>query len=219
MSLFNQLVYYLLLAELGLYLLTLVPLTFVPIPTRKRIMNSIASLSRAEPIVWTARVVFFVVAGVFFDTVTRLYRMDTDNLPQLDVNGAHYHADSAVSEAQKKARLFYTQRNLYLSLFAIFMILVNYCRVRDVYLQLVFQETINEQTSKVRILTKQIETMAGVPAAPTAKVSATAAKGIEKAAEAAAADAVAVPPTEKLMETAKETAESLRKRTNAAMAK
>ncbi|KAJ3156243.1 hypothetical protein HDU86_004007 [Geranomyces michiganensis] len=219
MSLFNQLVYYLLLAELGLYLLTLVPLTFVPIPTRKRIMHSIASLSRAEPIVWTARILFFVVAGVFFDTVTRLYRMDTDNLPHLDVNGAHYHTDSATTEAQKKARLFYTQRNLYLSLFAIFMILVDYRRVRDVYLQLVFQETINEQTSKVRILTKQIETMAGVPAAPTTKVSATAAQGIEKAAEAAAADAAAVPPTEKLMETVKETAESLRKRANAAMAK
>ncbi|KAI8586804.1 B-cell receptor-associated protein 31-like-domain-containing protein [Geranomyces variabilis] len=214
MSLFNQLVYYLLLAELGLYLLTLVPLTFIPIPTRKRVMNSIASLSRAEPIIWTARILFFVVAGVFFDTVSRLYRMDVDNLPHLDANGAHFHTDSATTEAQKKARLFYTQRNLYLSLFAIFMILVDYRRVRDVYLQLVFQETINEQTAKVRILTKQIETMAGVPAAPATKVSATAAKGIEKAAEAAAADAAA-PSTEKLMETAETAAGSLRKRTNA----
>ncbi|KND02925.1 hypothetical protein, variant [Spizellomyces punctatus DAOM BR117] len=162
MSLFNQLVYYMLLTELTFYLLTLIPLSFIPIPTRKRIMNSISTLARKDPIVWTARVIFLVMALVFWDTVTRLYRMETEVHPKEE--GHHSHLDP-MADLQQKARRFYTQRNLYLSLFAIFMILVDYRRVKDLYLQLVYQEEIVDLKKKIRMVSGQVETLTHAAAA------------------------------------------------------
>ncbi|KAJ3013701.1 hypothetical protein HKX48_005611 [Thoreauomyces humboldtii] len=146
-------------------------------------MNSISTFTRSEPMVWTARIVFFVVAAVFADTVSRLIRMDSEVL--------HQDNNNPLGELQQKAKLvcssynedlsfrdvdtpwfcqFYTQRNLYLSLFAIFMVLVDYRRVRDVYLQLVYQEQIAEQTKKVRLLTQQIGSITGVDSAVKASI-------------------------------------------------
>ncbi|KAI8915284.1 B-cell receptor-associated protein 31-like-domain-containing protein [Powellomyces hirtus] len=209
MSLFNQLVYYLLIGELILYVSTLVPLSFVPIPTRKRIMNSISKLTQSEPVVWTARIVFFVVAGVFLDTVSRLYRMENETgVLHKDVAGTHHHHldNNPLSELQAKARLFYTQRNLYLSLFAIFMILVDYRRVRDVYLQLTYQEQIAEQTSKVRLLTRQVESMSGLAAA-------TSKNALPKSGSTTTTTTTAVlPATETVIGSDVKAAEALRKR-------
>ncbi|TPX58158.1 hypothetical protein SpCBS45565_g08061 [Spizellomyces sp. 'palustris'] len=119
-------------------------------------MNSISTLARKDPIVWTARVVFLVMTLVFWDTVTRLYRMETEVHPKEE--GHHSHMDP-MADLQQKARRFYTQRNLYLSLFAIFMILVDYRRVKDLYLQLVYQEEIVDLKKKNRIVSGQVETL------------------------------------------------------------
>ncbi|KAJ3029842.1 hypothetical protein HK097_005708, partial [Rhizophlyctis rosea] len=185
MSLFNQLVYYLLIAELSIYLATLVPLHFVPVQTRKTLMNRSHALLKHESIIWGGRIILFVTAGVFFDTLNRLYKIDAE-LHQDDHDGHHHHHVNAVSgtmgDLQHKARLFYAQRNLYLSLFAIFMILVLYRRVKDIYLHLIFQEQTAELTKKNRLQKAEIERMTlQVADSLTSSTSATSAKGPAKA--------------------------------------
>ncbi|KAI8821688.1 B-cell receptor-associated protein 31-like-domain-containing protein [Fimicolochytrium jonesii] len=229
MSLFNQLVYYMLVGELIVYLLTLVPLSFLPIQTRKNMMNLVSRAARSEPVVWTARIVFFIVAGVFLDTVNRLYRMEVElhstaaaldaaanDMMGQNVGAAHHHHvidSNPLARLEQKARLFYAQRNLYLSLFAIFMILVDYRRIRDVYLQLSYQEEIAAKTQKIRILTRQIENVTGVTSAVSEPTTSTTKKtAIVATPEVDVKPTVDTIPAEIAMEDLRDVKEGARKR-------
>ncbi|KAI9008309.1 B-cell receptor-associated protein 31-like-domain-containing protein [Gaertneriomyces semiglobifer] len=144
MSLFNRLVYYFLWVELAAFLLTLIPLGFIPLRRRKAFMHAVSNLAKKDAALWIGRLVLFVVGGVFIDTIQRLYRMETEYKED-----PKQMSDTVSAELQHKVRLFYTQRNLYLSLFSMFMVLVLYRR-------LVYQEELAEQRKIVNDLNKQL---------------------------------------------------------------
>ncbi|KAJ3183571.1 hypothetical protein HDU85_002000 [Gaertneriomyces sp. JEL0708] len=144
--------YYFLWVELAAFLLTLIPLGFIPLRRRKAFMHAVSNLAKKDAALWIGRLVLFVVGGVFIDTIQRLYRMETEYKED-----PKQMSDTVSAELQHKVRLFYTQRNLYLSLFSMFMVLVLYRRVSDLYLQLVYQEELAEQRKIVNDLNKQID--------------------------------------------------------------
>ncbi|KAJ3298086.1 hypothetical protein HK104_011199 [Borealophlyctis nickersoniae] len=165
MSLFNQLVYFMLIGELSVFLLSLIPLHFIPLSTRKTLMNKVHRLLNHESVLWGSRIIVLIVFVVFADTVNRLYKISQE-IHSHDHDGVHHHAQhGTLADIQYKSRLalgsqFYAQRNLYLSLFAIIMILVVYRRMKDIYIHLLLQEQITEQTNKIRILKAEVEKMA-----------------------------------------------------------
>ncbi|KAI9106174.1 B-cell receptor-associated protein 31-like-domain-containing protein [Phlyctochytrium arcticum] len=159
MSLFNQIVYYLLLAELAFFVVSLVPLTFIPIATRRRLMDRVSALATKQPVVWAARILFFVVTLVFCDTLNRLYKMESEYTKEEQIAHPGHPTRDALADLQQKARRFYTQRNLYLSLFAMLMVLVNYFRMKDLYVQLLYQQQIADLKNNVRLMKQQVEVL------------------------------------------------------------
>ncbi|KAJ3242920.1 hypothetical protein HDU78_001057 [Chytriomyces hyalinus] len=166
MSLFNQLAYYFLLAEMATFLILLVPLNFIPIRARKTAMEWAGLFLANETIVWLARIVLLAITGVFADTLVRLVKLDSDLHARSHAEG---HYDSPMAELQFKAKLFYSQRNMYLSLSALFMTLVLYRRVKDLYLVLILQFDNITTKASVSALEKQLAAVRLAPAAAAAE--------------------------------------------------
>ncbi|KAH6560704.1 hypothetical protein BASA62_010314 [Batrachochytrium salamandrivorans] len=133
MSLFNKLTYYMLWVEVALYLASLLPLSFLTAKTRRDGMNWIVKITSNEYAIWTCRIILMIIAGVFADNVLRLLRLDGENH---DSNAHHHNHHSGAEFAydlQSKYQRFYSQRNVYMSAFTLFMILVLYRRFLDMY--------------------------------------------------------------------------------------
>ncbi|KAJ3127320.1 hypothetical protein HK098_006499 [Nowakowskiella sp. JEL0407] len=56
----------------------------------------------------------------------------------------HIHVEDRYEDLKRKAKKFYNHRNMYLSLFSLFMILVLYRRFKDIYDHVVYQEKIEQ---------------------------------------------------------------------------
>ncbi|KAI8611913.1 B-cell receptor-associated protein 31-like-domain-containing protein [Chytriomyces sp. MP71] len=161
MSLFNQITYLALVGEIAVFLALLVPLTFVPVSARKAAMEFGARAFKLDAVAWTGRVVLLAIGGVFVDTIVRLHKLDSD----LHRGQDHAHYDSPLHEMQYKSKLFYSQRNMYLSLMSLVMAVVLYRRVKDLYLILVLQDNEAAQKSTITALKAQVEDLAAIAAA------------------------------------------------------
>lgn len=103
-----------------------------------------------ESIQWTIRVTLFIIFSVFLDTLFRLRNLSE----------THEHSDhDSLSDLQFKAKLFYTHRNMYLSMFSLFMVLVNYRRILDVFGGLSDKIEIEELKKEIKLL--NVEKMDG----------------------------------------------------------
>ncbi|KAJ3066698.1 hypothetical protein HDU98_010018 [Podochytrium sp. JEL0797] len=168
MSIFNQLTYYVLVGELALFLILLIPFTFIPIRARKSAMNWIHKVLTNETVVWISRIVFLLVGGVFVDTLMRMQKLDTE-LHRRDDEDGHFHHGTPLEELQFKSKLFYSQRNMYLSLMSLFMTIVIYRRVKDLYLILHLEDMTDSDKTTIKNLKTQVEVM--VKAMPETKAS------------------------------------------------
>ncbi|KAJ3059710.1 hypothetical protein HDU98_004332 [Podochytrium sp. JEL0797] len=196
MSIFNQLTYYVLVGELALFLILLIPFTFIPVRARKAAMNWIHKVLMNETVVWISRIVLLLVGGVFVDTLMRMQKLDADLHRRDDDEGHHRHHDSPLEELQFKSKLFYSQRNMYLSLMSLFMTIVIYRRVKDLYLILHLEDMADSDKTTIKNLKTQVEVM--VKAMPDTKASS------EKKATTATAAATETKIGEKVKESEKE---------------
>ncbi|KAJ3097177.1 hypothetical protein HDU97_005096 [Phlyctochytrium planicorne] len=157
MSIFNQITFFVLVAEISIYLITLIPLNFIPVHARKAFMQSSGKLLANDTVVWLARIVLLLVGGVFVDTVIRLRKLDS----QLHERHDHQHSsiETTIEDLQYKTKLFYSQRNMYLSLTSLFLVIVLYRRIKDIYLTLQLQEEKAGNQSLIKNLKAQLETM------------------------------------------------------------
>ncbi|KAI8610141.1 B-cell receptor-associated protein 31-like-domain-containing protein [Chytriomyces sp. MP71] len=158
MSIFNQLAFVMLIGEIAAYLILLIPMNFIPVRARKAAMNFGASILANDTIVWITRILLLVVGGVFADTLMRLHRLDSELHHGEDKEGHHHHHyDSPLEEMQFKSKLFYSQRNMYLSLMSLFMTVVLYRRVRDIYQILHLQDASDSEKTLIKNLKQQVE--------------------------------------------------------------
>ncbi|KAJ3011663.1 UNVERIFIED_CONTAM: hypothetical protein HDU68_001584 [Siphonaria sp. JEL0065] len=177
MSIFNQLTYYVLIGELAIYLILLIPFTFIPVRARKAAMNFGGKILKNETVVWISRIVLLLVGGVFVDTLLRLQKLDTDLHKRDEGEGHHHHHDSPLEELQFKSKLFYSQRNMYLSLMSLFMTVVIYRRVKDLYLILHLEDSSDSDKTTIKNLKQQVEVLVkSLPDSAAAKTSSAAAK-------------------------------------------
>ena len=56
-------------------------------------MNRSHALLKHESIIWGGRIILFITAGVFFDTLNRLYKIDAE-LHKDDHDGHHHHVNA-----------------------------------------------------------------------------------------------------------------------------
>ncbi|KAJ3387726.1 High affinity cAMP-specific and IBMX-insensitive 3',5'-cyclic phosphodiesterase 9A [Entophlyctis sp. JEL0112] len=158
----HQLTYFVLTTEIAVYLVLLVPLNFVPVKARKSAMQFGAHILRLESVVWISRILLLIVGAVFADTLMRLQRLDSDlHAKEAHGHDHHHHYETPLEELQFKSKLFYSQRNMYLSLMSLFMTIVLYRRVQDLYLILSLQDAQDTDKITMKALKQQVEIMAG----------------------------------------------------------
>ena len=130
MTLFNQLTFFALIAEIVIFVASLLPTRFISAKKRTEAFDVLSKLSMNEHVQWTSKIILFIILGVFVDTVMRLMRLESDSK---DEHSFHQSSESAFVELQHKSKRFYAQRNLYLSSFTLFMMLVLYVRFTELY--------------------------------------------------------------------------------------
>ncbi|KAJ1569742.1 Calcineurin subunit B [Cladochytrium tenue] len=153
----RQITYYVLIAEVAVYLLSLVPLGFVPVRSKKQALHWLSGALNNETVKWLWRMILLVVAGVFVDTISRLLRLDS-SLRDHHGPGGHAHSvtETTIEDLQYKTKLFYSQRNLYLSVMSLFMVLVLFRRMKDVFLILQLQEGEESNKTTIKALKEQV---------------------------------------------------------------
>ncbi|TPX51517.1 hypothetical protein SeMB42_g01893 [Synchytrium endobioticum] len=145
MSLFNQIVYIVLVLEITIYLfITIVPLTFIPISVRKKAISAARAFLNNRQISFFFQFIMLICVLLLSDTIRRLVHLERvsakhDANPVVDTTGC-----AALKVFSDK---FYAQRNLYLSGFSVFMVLVLHQRLSDIYVKLDLQER-NEHLGK-----------------------------------------------------------------------
>ncbi|TFA98274.1 hypothetical protein CCMA1212_009979 [Trichoderma ghanense] len=122
MTLYYTLVFGLLMAEMALFMLLLVPL---PFSAKRKIFTFISESPVIAKLQYWMKITFFFILILFVDSLNRVYRV------QLEVMAAHEHAvkgnAAAVMGADRlevQARKFYSQRNMYLCGFTLFLSLI-----------------------------------------------------------------------------------------------
>ncbi|KAI8609549.1 hypothetical protein BC830DRAFT_1150004 [Chytriomyces sp. MP71] len=105
----------------------------------------------------------------------RLHRLDSELHQGEEKEGHHHHHyDSPLEEMQFKSKLFYSQRNMYLSLMSLFMTIVLYRRVRDIYQILHMQDDSESDKTLIKNLKQQVEILVNSASADDKKKAAAA---------------------------------------------
>ncbi|KAJ4862835.1 hypothetical protein N5P37_004984 [Trichoderma harzianum] len=122
MTLYYTLVFGLLMAEMGLFMLLLIPL---PFNIKRRIFTFISESPLIAKVQYWMKITFVFILILFVDSLNRVYRV------QLEVMAAHEQGikgnAAAVMGSERlevQARKFYSQRNMYLCGFTLFLSLI-----------------------------------------------------------------------------------------------
>jgi len=122
MTLYYTLVFGLLMFEMGLFLLLIVPL---PFNVKRRVFTFISESPLVAKIQYWMKITFVFILILFIDSVNRVYRV------QLELMAAHEQGvkgnAAAVMGSERlevQARKFYSQRNMYLCGFTLFLSLI-----------------------------------------------------------------------------------------------
>ncbi|KAI9339206.1 B-cell receptor-associated protein 31-like-domain-containing protein [Zopfochytrium polystomum] len=144
-----------LVTELVLYLISLIPLNFIPLRSRKAAVHAFSKGLANDTVKWLTRLLLLIVGGVFVDTISRLVRLDS-SLQKHGHDHSHGLTESTLEDLQYKTKLFYSQRNMYLSVMSLFMVLVLFRRMKDVYLILQLQESEESSKTTIKALKEQV---------------------------------------------------------------
>ncbi|KAI9805906.1 MAG: hypothetical protein M1825_000520 [Sarcosagium campestre] len=134
MTLYYSLVFVLLVSEMILFMLLVVP---IPFTWRRKLFNFISESPLVAKAQYGLKICFIAVLILFIDSVNRVYRV------QVEQNAAHDNSGQGnrpvvlggSERMEVQARKFYSQRNMYLCGFTLFLSLIlnrTYTMILDV---------------------------------------------------------------------------------------
>ncbi|KAF2668330.1 putative BAP31 domain protein [Microthyrium microscopicum] len=122
MTLYYTLVFFLLMAEMAVFLTLVLPMPFA---VRRRLFVFLSENPIIAKIQYGLKITFIFILILFVDSVNRVYRV------QLEVSNANNDGRGSAAEtlgggvrAEVQARKFYAQRNMYLCGFTLFLSLI-----------------------------------------------------------------------------------------------
>lgn len=118
MTLYYSLVFLLLVSEMALFMLLIIPLPFT---IRRKIFIFISENPTIAKLQYGMKIAFIFILILFIDSVNRVYRV------QLELAESNKQQGSAVMGHERlevQARKFYSQRNMYLCGFTLFLSLI-----------------------------------------------------------------------------------------------
>ncbi|KAJ6110919.1 hypothetical protein N7486_003154 [Penicillium sp. IBT 16267x] len=132
MTLYYSLVFMLLVFEMGVFLALIVPLPFV---IKRKLFTFISESPIIAKLQYGLKITFIFILILFLDSVNRVYRVQQElaafSRDGAGVGAAHLGTD----RMEVQARKFYSQRNMYLCGFTLFLSLIlnrTYTMILDV---------------------------------------------------------------------------------------
>jgi len=129
MTLYYSLVFLLLVAEMALFMLLIVPLPFT---IRRKMFNFISESPLIAKLQYGMKITFIFILILFIDSVNRVYRVQIELAESNKQQGASVLGHERM---EVQARKFYSQRNMYLCGFTLFLSLIlnrTYTMILDV---------------------------------------------------------------------------------------
>ncbi|KAJ9161453.1 B-cell receptor-associated 31-like protein [Coniochaeta hoffmannii] len=120
MTLYYTLVFLLLVAEMGLFMLLIVPLPFT---LRRKMFTFISENPIIAKLQYGLKITFIFILILFIDSVNRVYRVQVE-LAAATESGQNGAAVMGHERLEVQARKFYSQRNMYLCGFTLFLSLI-----------------------------------------------------------------------------------------------
>lgn len=130
MTLYYSLVFFLLLTEMSIFMLLILPLPFT---WRKKMFRFISESALVAKLQYGMKITFIFILILFVDSVNRVYRVTQElhNAPRGNTGGVAMGPE----RMEVQARKFYSQRNMYLCGFTLFLSLIlnrTYALILDV---------------------------------------------------------------------------------------
>lgn len=132
MTLYYSLVFMLLVVEMVIFMALIVP---IPFTWRRKLFTFISESALVAKLQYGMKITFIFILILFIDSVNRVYRVQIElaAASKSNTQGAEVLGGSARMEVQ--ARKFYSQRNMYLCGFTLFLSLIlnrTYVMILDV---------------------------------------------------------------------------------------
>jgi len=131
MTLYYSLVFLLLVTEMLIFCALIVPLPFT---WRRRLFTFISESPIIAKLQYGMKITFIFILILFIDSVNRVYRVQIE-LSGSDDQGRSGVAHGGIERMEVQARKFYSQRNMYLCGFTLFLSLIlnrTYVMILDV---------------------------------------------------------------------------------------
>jgi len=133
MTLYYSLVFVLLVAEMVLFLALIVPMPFT---IKRKMFNFLAESPIVAKLQYGMKITFIFILILFLDSVNRVYRVQVEmSAYSKQGNGGAVAAAMGSERMEVQARKFYSQRNMYLCGFTLFLSLIlnrTYIMILDV---------------------------------------------------------------------------------------
>ncbi|RDA93522.1 hypothetical protein CP533_4000 [Ophiocordyceps camponoti-saundersi (nom. inval.)] len=121
MTLYYTLVFVLLMFEMGLFMLLLVPL---PFSIKRRIFTFISENPLVAKVEYWMKITFVFILILFIDSVNRVYRVQQELMAASEQSTKGSTTIIGSERLEVQARKFYSQRNMYLCGFTLFLSLI-----------------------------------------------------------------------------------------------
>jgi len=121
MTLYYTLVFLLLVAEMALFMLLIMPLPFA---MRRKVFTFISENPIVAKIQYWLKITFVFILILFIDSVNRVYRVQLELAVSAENAGASVPTLMGHERLEVQARKFYSQRNMYLCGFTLFLSLI-----------------------------------------------------------------------------------------------
>jgi len=122
MTLYYSLVFVLLVAEMFLFVGLIIPMPFT---AKRKLFNFISESPIVAKVQYAMKITFIFILILFLDSVNRVYRVQVEMSALMkDTSGAGRAAAMGSDRMEVQARKFYSQRNMYLTGFTLFLSLI-----------------------------------------------------------------------------------------------
>jgi len=122
MTLYYSLVFVLLVVEMVLFVGLIIPMPFT---VKRKMFNFISESPLVAKLQYGMKITFIFILILFLDSVNRVYRVQVEMAAiAKDTTGAGRAAAMGSDRMEVQARKFYSQRNMYLTGFTLFLSLI-----------------------------------------------------------------------------------------------
>ncbi|KIW40531.1 uncharacterized protein PV06_07719 [Exophiala oligosperma] len=122
MTLYYSLVFAILVSEMVLFISLVVPMPFT---VKRKMFNFISESPLVAKLQYGMKITFIFILILFLDSVNRVYRVQVEMAALMnDTTGAGRAAAIGTDRMEVQARKFYSQRNMYLTGFTLFLSLI-----------------------------------------------------------------------------------------------